>query len=354
MKIKLLLVEDEKELQENLKDILEIHDFEVIVADNGLIALQQLESHDNFDLVVSDILMPKMDGFELLSKVRNELKMINLPFIFLTAKAEKEDLRKGMEFGAEDYLTKPVASKDLINAINTAINKKNKRDEWIKYRIDGVLKEERNVKYHELRTPLFGVMSILELLTSSIEAFDINQIKELLTKAHESSRRLNESLLNLARYGNLSVIIPKKEDIISIHDKVKWILHLSGKGHDLEILADDFSVHFDPEFFDIILNELINNAKKFASDQHFKVTLKEQKITFSNRQNFFDNAQEVKILPFSQIKRNYFEQQGLGLGLFLSQAYAHMHDAEITARIDNDLNFVVEFKFERYSLFNSK
>jgi two-component system sensor histidine kinase/response regulator len=126
MKIKLLLVEDEKELQENLKDILEIHDFEVIVADNGLIALQQLESHDNFDLVVSDILMPKMDGFELLSKVRNELKMINLPFIFLTAKAEKEDLRKGMEFGAEDYLTKPVAAKDLINAINTAINKKKK------------------------------------------------------------------------------------------------------------------------------------------------------------------------------------------------------------------------------------
>jgi two-component system, sensor histidine kinase and response regulator len=343
MKVKLLLVEDEIDLQQNIKDILEIFDFEVLTADNGQEAIKLLNS-EKFDIVVSDVMMPKMDGFELLKRVRSDKKLINLPFLFLTAKVEKEDLRKGMEFGAEDYLTKPVHAKDLIGAINAAINKKRVIESWLGERIDEVLSEERNVKYHELRTPLFGLMSILEMVTTSIDTFDSVQLKEILETAYNASKRLNESLLNLARYNGLKSYLPKKNEILSIKKLIEEALYLIDK--ECEFICDaDFSIQFEIETLRFILNELFRNASKFSSMEPIFIFLKGRTLTVANYQDYIESPRSIDITPFGQINREYLENQGLGLGLFLSRSYAIKNNAELAARINDDLKFVVSLEF---------
>lgn len=344
MKNKLLLVEDEIDLQQNIKDILEFYDFEVVTADNGMIAVGLLKNH-NFDLVISDIMMPEMDGFELLIEVRNNQKLINLPFIFLTAKVEKDDLRKGMEYGAEDYLTKPVHSKDLVNAVNAAIKKKKEREEWLTNKIETVLQDERNVKYHELRTPLFGLMSILELLSESLGTIDYDQLKELLDTAYSASIRLNESLLNLARYHSLKNYKPSKDVIPSVETVIRECLKLSKNNFEL-VDGIDFQVEFDKDSFIFILKELIFNADKFATDDPIYINFGPKSIWIANFQQSISAAQDFRIEPFSQINRKFYEQQGLGLGLYLSQEYALKNNASLKARITEELMFTVELRFE--------
>ncbi|SFC00630.1 Ankyrin repeat-containing protein [Marinospirillum celere] len=118
----LMLVEDEASLLDNLEEMLELEGFDIIKAMNGGEALAQLKTHQP-DLIVCDIMMPMMDGFEFLEKVRAQPETASLPFIFLTAKTSEEDQRLGRELGADDYLTKPFTREGLLKAIGLRLGK---------------------------------------------------------------------------------------------------------------------------------------------------------------------------------------------------------------------------------------
>lgn len=114
--IKILLVEDEVALRETLQEILELHDFEVHFAGTGeeaLVALKELTPK----LIVSDIMMPGITGFELINKVHSQEKLKHIPFIFLSALASEEDQIKGLNTGAKGYITKPFKSAELVALI---------------------------------------------------------------------------------------------------------------------------------------------------------------------------------------------------------------------------------------------
>lgn len=114
--IKVLLVEDEAALRDTLEEILELNNFEVKVAGSGEEALEIINTWIP-DLIVSDIMMPEMTGFDLIKKVHGQEKMQNIPFIFLSALASREDQNKGLDAGAKGYITKPFKSAELIALI---------------------------------------------------------------------------------------------------------------------------------------------------------------------------------------------------------------------------------------------
>lgn len=123
MSKKILLIEDNKEIRENICEILELDGFSVITAENGKEGLD-VAQEELPDLIICDIMMPIMDGYTVLYFLSKEAKTSDIPFIFLTAKAERFDFRKGMEMGADDYLTKPFEDVELINAIRSRLKKK--------------------------------------------------------------------------------------------------------------------------------------------------------------------------------------------------------------------------------------
>ena len=118
----LLIVEDNHDLRNGLKDILSFEGYTVLGVSNGREALEQMMTVTP-DLIISDIAMPEMDGYEFFEAVRTLPIGITIPFIFLTARGEREDIMKGKNMGAEDYLVKPVTRSELINAVQARLTR---------------------------------------------------------------------------------------------------------------------------------------------------------------------------------------------------------------------------------------
>lgn len=119
---KILLIEDDKTLRENTRELLELENFKVYTAEDGLegVELAQIQKPH---LIICDILMPKMDGFEVLKKISGMETLQDTPFIFLSAMTESKDVRRGMNLGADDYITKPFDEKELVLAIRSRLAK---------------------------------------------------------------------------------------------------------------------------------------------------------------------------------------------------------------------------------------
>lgn len=118
----LLLIEDNQEIRENTAEILELSMYKVVTAPNGKEGVEMAMEHKP-DLIICDIMMPVLDGYGVLHAIHRNDHLKNTPFIFLTAKSERADFRKGMELGADDYITKPFDGAELLNAIDSRLKK---------------------------------------------------------------------------------------------------------------------------------------------------------------------------------------------------------------------------------------
>ena len=119
---RILVIEDEPEMRRNITALLRYHEYEPVAAENGREGLEAAR-RQNPDLILCDVMMPELDGFGVLRELQADEKLARIPFIFLTAKGEKDDLRSGMNLGADDYLTKPVGNADLVQAIEARLRR---------------------------------------------------------------------------------------------------------------------------------------------------------------------------------------------------------------------------------------
>lgn len=120
--VKVLVIEDEMEIRANLLEFLALEGYDVIGADNGITGLIGALEYQP-DLILCDVMMPELDGYDVLAALRQEPKTALIPFIFLTALADKGDMRKGIELGSDDYLTKPFTCLEILRAIETVLQK---------------------------------------------------------------------------------------------------------------------------------------------------------------------------------------------------------------------------------------
>jgi CRP/FNR family cyclic AMP-dependent transcriptional regulator len=118
----LLLIEDNNEIRENTAEILELAGYHVNTAENGKKGIE-LAMQQKPDLIICDVMMPVLDGYGVLHLIHKNQDLASIPFIFLTAKAERSDFRKGMEMGADDYITKPFSDIELLNAVESRLRK---------------------------------------------------------------------------------------------------------------------------------------------------------------------------------------------------------------------------------------
>jgi DNA-binding response OmpR family regulator len=134
---KILIIEDNEDVRENTADILELANYKVITAENGAIGIEKAKQNKP-SLILCDIMMPELDGYQVLEALSDHNNTARIPFIFLTAKAEKSDMRKGMNLGADDYLTKPFNEKELLDAIESRLKKHNFLKKEFSRTIEGV------------------------------------------------------------------------------------------------------------------------------------------------------------------------------------------------------------------------
>jgi two-component system sensor histidine kinase/response regulator len=347
------LVEDDESLLAGVSDLLELSGYHVSKAMNGVQALAQLKEMDEPpNLIVSDIRMPKMDGYELLATMRKRPEWLSIPFIFLTAKGEKEDVYSGRLSGADDYLIKPFEYKQLLVAIQASIKRREEIVELQEARLEALKLKILTVLNHEFRTPLSYIVSYVDLMASSPTFEHSEELRQYIHGIQEGSDRLerlikNFLLLSELESGNGVRTYEERKTLIRDVDElvrdsiVDWQDAAAKVDVRLEAHLDDDeslpAVTGDIEYLRIALGHLIENAIKFSPRQQeaeviVSAAANGEFVTFSvcdegigipkdEHKHLFD--------IFHQVDRDEYEQQGTGAGLAIVRHIVALHDGQI-------------------------
>ncbi len=348
-KLKLLIIDDDVHFLDNLADILIYRNYDVKKARNGndglTIAKEFLP-----DLILCDVSMPELDGYQLLEKLKKNNTTFNIPFIFLTGKADTTELRHGMELGADDYLTKPVKTPELLRAIETRLDKHQKETGYYENRLLNIKKVVSTTLPHELRSPLNIILGFSQLISSHYDDFDKTEILGMLGNIENSGKKLLRLITNYNFYNRL-VNVPEsflnsgKQNVIyssMILDAIpQEIAARYERINDLKMEAANASVKITNECFIKLVEELTDNAFKF-SPKDTPVTIKsiitEDKyiLQFIDKGTEINEEQFLKIGAFEQFGRDEKEQQGAGMGLAIVSQIVNLWNGklEITTKPD--------------------
>lgn len=265
---KILVVEDEENIRETIAEILEAYEFEVVEAENGLIgSIKAIKERP--DLIISDVNMPELDGFEMLEALKGCMNdTVMPPFIFLTAKVERDDQRKGMNLGADDYITKPFDKKELIEAINTKLEKKSKEAEQIKSQERSEISSELHDGVQQLLVgAMMGFQGIEDRL-GELTAEDQIVFKSALSILRQANQDLRSYAYDIGHRKNITEI---KSNLAELIDnlrnttKIEWVLNLDV----LAVVDQQIQTHLFR-----ITQESINNILKHSNAQKVSIELK--------------------------------------------------------------------------------
>ena len=349
---KILIIEDTDFISENIATTLRFEGYSTRIAEDGVDGLEEVRDFDP-DLILCDVSMPRLDGFGVLSELRKMSdKHSTTPFIFLTAKAEKTDMRRGMELGADDYLTKPFTTVELINAVTSQFSKKQLLDEKYEEKLDEL---RGNITYalpHEFRTALSGILGYSEEIIratadSSTASMDKADINDLARAIKEAGRRLEKLTENFLVYTQIQVLQTQPERLAEIrahkvygaHDFLVERAQAAAEQYerraDLKVDVQDTGVRMTAENYAKILSELLDNAFRFSEKgDRVHVRLRSHgatcEIEIRDEGRGMSEDQIAKIGAYNQFERQAYEQQGVGLGLTVSRLLAELHEGSLT------------------------
>ncbi len=193
--LKILVIEDELSVRENLAKMLTFEDFKVITAQDGAEGVKLAE--DNLpDLIICDIMMPVLDGYAVRNELCQSSRTSLIPFIFLTAKADRDDLRKGMAMGADDYITKPFSKDELLDAIYAQLDKKAAIQNEIQDNLNALRQSVANTLPNDLLESVNQIQEVLTYFIENNKTLDHNTIFEMSRAAYASSVMLQKKLSN--------------------------------------------------------------------------------------------------------------------------------------------------------------
>jgi len=229
-----LLIEDNPDVRENTFEILELAGYKVATAPNGKVGVE-LAQKDAPDLIICDIMMPELDGYGVLHILNKKPETAGIPFIFLTAKTEKTDIRKGMNLGADDYLTKPFDDTDLLNAIEARMRKAAMQQQLYETTAEGLdtfisdarkvlnlndLCKNKKIKAIKKKSELFSEgdvpLNIYFIKSGTIKVYKSHPDgKELITNIYNANEFLGfEPILNGDNYQQSAVAMEDSEVIV--------------------------------------------------------------------------------------------------------------------------------------------
>lgn len=343
---KILVIEDDRSVRENLLDFLDAKNFETFAAGNGKTGVELALVHQP-DLIICDVMMPELDGFGVLTALRKEPATATIPFIFLTAMTEKTDLRQGMSLGADDYLTKPFTGGELLDAISARLEKQAAIEQQQAQKLDQLRTSITLSLPIELRSPLNNILGFSQLLMEESTSPERQDIREMSEVIHKSAERLERLIQNFLLYAELEVIATNPERIEALRSSqvssatsviAQIINHLAkrvGREADLQLELQDSSVQIAQVRLEKIVEELLDNAFKYSTPgtpirvvgtpvgQFFVLSI-------TDRGRGMSAAQIAEIGAYQQFERKLYEQQGSGLGLIISKRLAQLLGGQLT------------------------
>jgi len=368
----ILIVDDTPENIDILVELLE--DFDKQIAINGEDALETAWEGNPPDLILLDIMMPEMDGYEVCEKLRANDKTKDIPIIFLTAKTEKDDIVKGFEVGGQDYITKPFDARELMKRVKTQLELKTQRE--ILKNMNVILEEkvqERTAQLkdsnnsldkankklltldeaknqflmlisHEIRTPLNGIVGSTYFLNDMIDDPELKEFLDMLKESVDRLDKFSQTALEITQMQTVGNDL--KRTTIDFNTIIKNIVELNidqAKAKQLIIscvYCEGVEVLCVEDYFSRSIEELISNAIKFSNkgtEIKIRTYIENDKLKIS----ISDTGEVIPpekiediIKPFGLGNDHY--DKNIGLGLTYINAFLDIHDA--TMDIVSDVN----------------
>jgi signal transduction histidine kinase len=358
--MKILVIEDAKDLREDVVEMLNLEGFKAYGAENGLVGVD-VARKEHPDLIVCDIMMPELDGYGVLETLRQDPETATIPFIFLTAKAERVSVRQGMVLGADDYLTKPFMVKELLESVKTQLKKRADLNDVATKRIEDIRENITTALPHELRTPLNTIIGFSDILLSEAQRLKPDQIAAWAEHINKAAHRLYRLIENYLFYAKFQVATqnelrfrasePLMELPQIIEMETQRIAKDAGREADLTVTVapapDLYIAHQDATK---VVTELVDNAFKF-SEAGQAVTVTGTAIDGGYELRVEDKGrgmapeQIMQVGAFMQFERYVHEQQGLGLGLAIVQAVADSYGYEFETKSEPSVGTTMTFRF---------
>ncbi len=342
---RILVVDDEEAVRKFLIDTLKFAGYDILTAGDGITAMNIAEQTIP-DLIISDIQMPRMDGYTMMDELHNRPKTNTIPIILLTIENDKRDIRRGMVRGADDYLPKPVDPGDVLAAVQTQLQKRAVIEEKHDTNLQTL---RRNIVYalpHEFRTPLGVILGYAQMMEMDHHRASPEDILESAQAISSAGERLEHLIENYLVYAQLEVIqldaiereaarnhlVKNAGTIIGDAAQQKAVAY--DRLPDLQLDAARMALRISEDNLKKIVHELVDNAFKFSTrgtpvevkafqeDQSFVLSIRDygRGMTASNIN---------QMGAYMQFGREFFEQQGVGLGFTIAKRLANLHDGDL-------------------------
>lgn len=359
----ILVVDDEPGNLELIATILQHDSYIVLPASSALEALKLLETHKP-DLIISDIMMPHMSGYELYQEVRQNPELQAVPFIFLSAKGKRADIRYGKELGVDDYLTKPFSRQDLLLTIRNKLQRAQDFIAEAENRLNTLKNDIMRSLSHEFRTPLTIIKGSIELMSRDLNLNQQQHFNEWLEHIKHNSDRLENLvedflLMAKAESGELLREFEKYKVPLSLPLLLPMLLapfkQLAEQRHmrfNLDIAPSTPDLYVCERHLLIVLTKLLDNSFKFSPEHEGEVGIKVDhpddviRIAVYNQGDLIAPEHQEKVFDkFYQIGRQYWEQQGTGVGLTIAKQLVELNGGQIRAYNQEDRLNVFELQF---------
>jgi len=348
---RILVIEDEAPLRAQVVEMLELEGFNVIEAENGGMAIGMLQNISP-DIIICDIAMPDFDGYEVLKHVRQHDHLAQTPFIFVTARADRQSQRHGMDIGADDYLTKPFTRNELLASIQTRLERHKSRLKQSETDLDKAKKQLTHMVAHELRTPLTSVTMIHDLISNKLDDLSRSDLKGLLEFMESGNQRMRHLVDQMVLFTELNTGA-MDETTIAEHGKtldIQMVITESiEKGRKFAYRNQKMpikrrqkkafaAIHCLMNTLSFAIGELVTNALIYSPD-NTSIIIEDQVLDnwvfvsiVDTGPGLTTNRLKQASMPFEQIDREKQEQQGMGMGIPLATRVIELHGGSV--RID--------------------
>ncbi len=358
---KILIIEDDDLIRENLEELFTNENFQVTVAENGFEGIK-IAKLIIPDLIISDIMMPDITGFEVYKALNQDTHLSLIPLIFLSALNDKSNIREGMSLGADDFITKPFLNSELLSVVKNRIEKSKKTKNLVETLKLSIAKSIP----HEFFTPLNAILGFSQIIIDDCNEADLDLDKKDILKYSKNINEAGNKLLRIIRNysfftelvlsSNDSNFISKNNEEISknIKETIEgFILSYAKKfsrDSDLIFTIENANLRMKADYFLKVLNEIIDNSIKFSKlGTPIKINgtqlFDQYQLEITDKGIGMTPEQIQNIDSFLQFDRNIHEQAGIGLGIYIVQKILEIQKAKIIFenQIDGGLKIILLF-----------
>ncbi|MEN8219693.1 MAG: hybrid sensor histidine kinase/response regulator [Pseudomonadota bacterium] len=351
---RVLIVDDNRQIRRMLRRHLMKKKYEIYEAENGTMALAEIEKTLP-DLILLDVMMPGMDGFEVCKRLKQNPATSDIPVIFLTAKTEKDDVIAGLELGAVDYVTKPFCNKELMTRVNTHLELKAARDTILSQKEELKLANEElkqsnaaknkffSIISHDLSNLFYTLIGFSSMLTEQLDSLSVEEKENFIQTILQSSEQGYSLLKNLLEWSRaqtgritskptklaLKTLVADNLELSSTNAKAKNITLVSS-------ISDTTTVFADKNMLDTVIRNLVSNAIKFTpvngkveilseeKDSEVEISISDTGVGISP-----EDIEKLFRVDISHTTIGTGEEKGTGLGLILCKEFVEKNGGRI-------------------------